>query len=117
MVKRRPKRPLKKFPETRNAWLATQCQSLPTAKELTDYFIDPPPPRTCAQDPCPADAPNYDLYDDQQTPGGTRRHAGGSAATSTLISAEVEKATAGELNEHHPETCGAAQFANTPTSN
>lgn len=43
---------------------------LATAKELTDHFIDPPPPRACAQDPCPADTPNYDLYDDQQTPGG-----------------------------------------------
>ena len=44
---------------------------LATTKDLTDHHITPPAlAHTCAQDPCPGDAPNYDLYDDQQTPAG-----------------------------------------------
>jgi FtsP/CotA-like multicopper oxidase with cupredoxin domain len=51
---------------------------LATADELTSYFIKPPDSaRTCGQDACPADTPNYDLYDDQKyndlDPGATRR--------------------------------------------
>jgi FtsP/CotA-like multicopper oxidase with cupredoxin domain len=43
---------------------------LATAQELRSHFVEPPAlARTCAQDPCPGDTPNYDLYDDQQTPG------------------------------------------------
>lgn len=51
---------------------------LATADELKSHFIAAPPsPRTCGQDACPADTPNYDLYDDQKSsgldPGETRR--------------------------------------------
>lgn len=51
---------------------------LATANELKSYFIKPPDSaRTCGQSACPADTPNYDLYDDQNNddldPSATRR--------------------------------------------
>jgi FtsP/CotA-like multicopper oxidase with cupredoxin domain len=51
---------------------------LATADELKSHFIRPPDsPRTCGPGSCPADTPNYDLYDDQMLvgidPAATRR--------------------------------------------
>ncbi|MCK1351643.1 multicopper oxidase domain-containing protein [Bradyrhizobium sp. CW7] len=51
---------------------------LATGNELNSYFIKPPASaRTCGQGACPANTPNYDLYDDQQNSdldrGATRR--------------------------------------------